>query len=94
VCASQCIARQVKRLDMRDGLNIHRLRKLAATRLAEAGCSAHEIAAISGHKSLAMVVLYTAITEQEKLTGAVSLRLSQPASQIDARKKCVSKIKA
>jgi integrase len=41
------------------GLNAHGLRKLAATTLAEAGCSEHEIAAITGHGTLAMVRLYT-----------------------------------
>ena len=32
-------------------LGIHGLRKLAATRLADAGCSTHEIAAITGHRA-------------------------------------------
>lgn len=54
--------------------NMHGLRKLAATLLAEAGCSTHEIAAITGHKSLAMIALYTASAEQEKLATAAVLR--------------------
>lgn len=58
-------------------LTIHGLRKLAATRLAEAGCSAHEIAAITGHKSLAMVQLYTATADQERLASAAVIRLQQ-----------------
>jgi integrase len=55
---------------MRDGLNVHGLRKLAATAtaLAEAGCTPHEIAAVTGHKSLAMVELYTRSAAQERLT--------------------------
>ena len=57
------------------GLNIHGLRKLAATMLAEAGCSTHEIAAITGHKTLAMVALYTASVSQEKLAKAAVFRL-------------------
>jgi integrase len=52
---------------MRDGLNVHGLRKLAATALAEAGCTPHEIAAVTGHKSLAMVELYTRSAAQERL---------------------------
>lgn len=56
-------------------LNIHGLRKLAATRLAEAGCSALEIAAITGHKSLSMVQLYTASADQERLATAALIRL-------------------
>ena len=58
-------------------LTIHGLRKLAATRLAEAGCSAHEIAAITGHKSLSMVQHYTASADQEKLASAAITRLQQ-----------------
>jgi integrase len=37
----------------------HGLRKAAARRLAEAGCTEHEIAAITGHASLREVVRYT-----------------------------------
>lgn len=54
--------------------NTHGLRKLAAATLAEAGCSTHEIMAITGHKSLAMVELYTASARQEKLATAAVLR--------------------
>ena len=57
------------------GLNIHGLRKLAAASLAEAGCSANEIAAVTGHASLAMVQLYTRSAEQERLAGAAITRL-------------------
>jgi enterobacteria phage integrase len=37
----------------------HGIRKAAARRLAEAGCTAHEIASITGHKSLKEVQRYT-----------------------------------
>ncbi|WP_442859439.1 tyrosine-type recombinase/integrase [Bosea sp. Tri-49] len=37
----------------------HGIRKAAARRLAEAGCTAHEIASITGHKSLNEVQRYT-----------------------------------
>lgn len=45
----------------------HGLRKAAARRLAEAGCSAREIMAVTGHKTLAEVERYTAAAEQEHL---------------------------
>lgn len=48
-------------------LSAHGLRKAAAKRLAEAGCSAHEIQAITGHKTLAQVSRYTAAASQEKM---------------------------
>jgi integrase len=45
----------------------HGLRKAAARRLAEAGCSAHEIAAITGHASLREIVRYTKAADQKRL---------------------------
>jgi Phage integrase family len=45
----------------------HGLRKAAARRLAEAGCSANEIAAITGHKTLAEVERYTRAADQVRL---------------------------
>lgn len=46
---------------------LHGLRKAAARRLAEAGCSPHEIKAITGHKSLEEVERYTAAVDQKRL---------------------------
>jgi integrase len=45
----------------------HGLRKAACRRLAEAGCSANEIAAISGHASLNEVARYTKAADQARL---------------------------
>jgi integrase len=47
-----------------DGYAIHGLRKNAAVALADAGCSPMEIAAITGHKSLAMVAHYSKRRDQ------------------------------
>lgn len=59
------------------GLNLHGMRKLAATRLAEAGCSPHEIASITGHRTLAMVELYTRSVDQGRLASAAISRLTK-----------------
>jgi integrase len=45
----------------------HGLRKLAATRLANAGCTTEEIKAITGHKSASEVARYTKAADQERL---------------------------
>ena len=45
----------------------HGLRKLMATRLAEAGCSLHQIMAITGHKSMSSVAPYTKRADQGRL---------------------------
>jgi integrase len=48
----------------------HGLRKAAARRLAEAGCTEHEIAAITGHASLREVARYTKAADQKRLADA------------------------
>jgi integrase len=45
----------------------HGLRKNAIVALAEAGCSDHEIMAVSGHRDLSMVQLYTRAVRNYKL---------------------------
>ena len=57
----------------------HGLRKAAARRLAEAGCSANEIASITGHAKLDEVARYTKAAEQKRLARAAIDRL--PGSQ-------------
>jgi integrase len=54
---------------------LHGLRKLAAVRLAQAGCSPHQIAAIGGWRSLSMVQHYTAAADQQDLAQAAVHRL-------------------
>lgn len=49
------------------GTSAHGLRKIALKRLAEARCSAHLIASISGHKSLREIERYTKAAEQERM---------------------------
>ncbi len=69
----------------------HGLRKAASRRLAEAGCSANEIAAITGHTTLAEVSRYTKAAEQRHLAraaierlpgGKVAIRLPNPVDQV------------
>ncbi len=67
--------RRLEKLGFPPRVNIHGLRKVAATRLAEAGCSSHEIAAITGHATLSMVAHYTKSADQEKLARAAISRL-------------------
>jgi integrase len=57
------------------GLSAHGLRKAMCRRLAEAGCSANEIAAISGHKTLREVQRYTEAVDQERMARAAIRRL-------------------
>jgi integrase len=56
----------------------HGLRKAACRRLAEAGCSANEIAAISGHASLKEVERYTKAADQARMARNAMARTSPP----------------
>lgn len=59
-----------------NGLVFHGLRKSAAARLAEAGCSEHEIMAITGHRSLAEVQRYTRQARQKTMAMSAMVKLS------------------
>jgi integrase len=63
----------------------HGLRKAAARRLAEAGCTSHEIAAITGHASLKEVERYTRAVDQQKLATAAMEKTGTPSGQPYAR---------
>jgi integrase len=59
----------------------HGLRKAAMTRLADLGSSTHEIAAVSGHKSLREVEHYTATANQLRLARTAMARV--PSEQTE-----------
>jgi len=54
----------------------HGLRKAAATRMAEAGCSVHEIQSVTGHASLREVARYTKAASAAKLADAAMSKLA------------------
>lgn len=56
------------------GFSAHGLRKAACRRLAEAGCSASQIMAISGHRSLAEAEKYVRAANQVRLARAAMRR--------------------
>lgn len=72
---SQDLGRALVAAGLPAGLNIHGLRKAAAARLADAGCTVHEIAAITGHTTLAMIAAYTTRRDQERLANSAIARL-------------------
>jgi integrase len=58
------------------GLSPHGLRKATARRMAEAGASTHEIGAVLGDKTLAVVQVYTREADQDRLAEAGMARIS------------------
>jgi integrase len=56
------------------GTAAHGFRKAACRRLAEAGCTASEIMAVSGHKTLSEVQRYCAAADQVQLARAAQAK--------------------
>jgi integrase len=56
------------------GTAAHGFRKAACRRLAEAGCSASEIMAVSGHKSLSEVQRYCAAADQARMARSAQAK--------------------
>ena len=63
----------------------HGLRKAAGRRLAEAGCSAHEIMAVLGHKTLSEAERYTRDADQAQLATAAVAKLEGRNANITAQ---------
>ena len=57
-------------------LHFHGPLHSAASLMAKAGCTAHEIAAITGHKTLSMVSKYTGQAVQNKLAESAVAKLA------------------
>lgn len=63
----------------------HGLRKAAARRLAEAGCSTHEIAAITGHASLKEVARYTEAVDRKRLAASAMAKVRTASVKLRKR---------
>jgi integrase len=60
-----------------DDCVLHGLRKCAARKLAEAGCSESEIRAVTGHKTTRMVEEYTHDASKKQQASAAILKLER-----------------
>jgi integrase len=56
---------------------LHGLRKAAARRMAEAGCTEKEIAAVTGHTTLKEVARYTRAADQKRLAAGAVAKLTE-----------------
>jgi integrase len=59
------------------GCTPHGLRKNASVALVEAGCTPSQVMAVTGHKNLSEVTLYTAAADQEKLAREAMKKFEQ-----------------
>jgi site-specific recombinase XerD len=72
---SEMLDLAIKAAGLPDRCVPHGLRKAAARRLAEAGCTVKQIASITGHKSLSEVERYTKKAEQKLMARDAVTRL-------------------
>jgi integrase len=71
---SGALPRELQRLGLPKGLNVHGMRKLFAATLAEQGASTQQIMAGTGHRTIGMAELYTRSADQKRLNAsAISL---------------------
>jgi integrase len=70
-----------------DACVLHGLRKTAARMLAEAGCSTHEIASITGHRSLKEIERYTQSADRRRLGSAAILKLERNGNRTASGKR-------
>ncbi len=64
---------------------VHGLRKAQCRRLAEAGCSENEIAAITGHSKLDDIRVYTEAARRKRMAASAMVKLA--LTEISATKK-------
>ena len=69
--------KQCRAADLPANCSAHGLRKATARRLAEAGCSALEIAAITGHATLHEITRYTKAADQKRLSRSAFEKLKR-----------------
>ena len=67
-------------------LHFHGLRHSAGRALAEAGCSAHEIQSVLGHRTLQMVQHYTKAAQQKRLASAAITKLEGTGTEQESGK--------
>lgn len=75
---SNWFRKQCNAAKLPNGVSAHGLRKASCRRLAEAGCTEKEIAAISGHVSLAEVQRYTKAADQKRMAYNAMSKVTNP----------------
>lgn len=83
---SNAMSHVLEKIGMK-GKGLHGLRKLCAASLAEAGATASEIAAVTGHRTLAMVAHYTRSADQERLARAAFAKLDPVGERLRSHEK-------
>jgi integrase len=75
-------AKWAREAGLPDHCRLHGLKKAGMARLADAGSTSHELMAISGHKTLTMVELYTRGSNNKKLAGSGMAKRTKGAPKV------------
>ncbi len=73
---------KARRAGVPKGRSPHGLRKACCRRLAEAGCSAHEIMSVSGHETLKEVERYTKAANRSRLADSAMAALQTAQNEV------------
>jgi len=82
----QFMADAIDTAELPDDCVTHGLRKTAARKLAEAGCSEDEIMAVTGHTTSAMVRLYVKGAKRAKMAESAMAKLGRQSKREKGRK--------
>ena len=72
-----------------EGRSPHGLRKSCGVRLAEAGCTAHEIMAVLGHRTLSEAQRYTAEADRRRMASTAMGKVARLANLSQTRRKAI-----
>lgn len=73
----ESIEPMVRRLSELVGKPFHGLRKTCSWLLAEGECSVHEIAAVTGHRTMTMLTRYTKLAEKKKMAQSALIKMTR-----------------
>ena len=83
---------KARRAGVPKGRSPHGLRKACCRRLAEAGCSPHEIMSVSGHETLKEVERYTKAANRARLANSAMAALQSAQNEAHKRLACKSQV--
>ncbi|XUM21005.1 tyrosine-type recombinase/integrase [Bradyrhizobium oligotrophicum S58] len=86
----QFVSKAIDKAGLPEVCKAHGLRKAAGRRLAEAGCTAKQIQAILGHKTLAESERYTKKADQVRMARQAMNRLQEADGEVAKSTKTIS----
>jgi integrase len=73
----EAVGHMARRMSDLVGKPFHGLRKTCSWLLAEGECSVHEIAAVTGHRTMTMLTRYTKLAEKKKMAQSALIKMTR-----------------